>query len=198
MDIKNLPPRVFSANPENVDSRKEWLHWQKKFTTYTANMTEVSDTEKLNLLINHVDASVHKLISEVTTYNDAIRVLESTYVKRTNPIFARYELISCKQQSGESLDRYLQKLKQLSMYCDYQAVSVQLHKEEAIRDAFIGGFFRMKSDSACSKTATSLSKSRLKKLVLSQPLKEMLKAIDLHLLLQNTSRKCNLVQKIKN
>ena len=56
-----------------------------------------------------------------------------------NPIFARYELISCKQQSGESLDRYLQKLKQLSMDCDYQAVSAQLHKEEAIRDAFIGG-----------------------------------------------------------
>ena len=56
-----------------------------------------------------------------------------------NPIFARYELISCKQQSGESLDRYLRKLKQLSMDCDYQAVSAQLHKEEAIRDAFIGG-----------------------------------------------------------
>ena len=56
-----------------------------------------------------------------------------------NPIFARYELISCKQRSGESLDRYLRKLTQLSMDCDYQAVSAQLHKEEAIRDAFIGG-----------------------------------------------------------
>ena len=113
MDIKNLRPRVFSANPENVDSRKEWLHWQKTFTTYTENMTEVLhvDAEKLNLLINHVDASVYELISEVTAYNDAIRVLESTYVKRTNPIFARYELISCKQQSEESLDRYLRKLK---------------------------------------------------------------------------------------
>ena len=139
MDIKNLRPQVFSADPENVDCRKEWLHWQKMFTTYTANMTEVSDTEKLNLLINHVDASVYELISEVTTYKDAIKVLESTYVKRTNPIFARYELISCQQQSGESLDRYLRKLKQLSMDCDYQAVSAQLHKEEAIRDAFIGG-----------------------------------------------------------
>ena len=56
-----------------------------------------------------------------------------------NPIFARYELISCKQQPGESLDRYLRKLEQLSMDCDYQAVSAQLHKEEAISDAFIGG-----------------------------------------------------------
>ena len=127
MDIKNLRPPVFSANLENVDSRKKWLHWQKTLTTYTANMTEISNAEKLNLLINHVDASVYELISEVTTYNDAIKILESTCVKRTNPIFARYELVSCKQQSGESLDRYLQKLKQLSMDCDYQAVSVQLH-----------------------------------------------------------------------
>ena len=139
MDIKNLRPRVFSANPENVDSRKEWLNWQKTFITYTANMTELSDVVKLNLLINHVDASVYELISEVTTYNDAIKVLESTYVKRTNPIFARYKLISCRQQSGESLDCYLQRLKRLSIDCDYQAVSAQLHKEEAIRDAFIGG-----------------------------------------------------------
>ena len=197
MDIKNLRPRVFSVNPENVDFRKEWLHWQKTFITYTANMTEISDAEKLNLLINHVDASVYELISEVTTYNDAIKVLESSYVKRTNPIFARYELISCKQHSGESPDRYLIKLKQLSMDCNYQAASAQLHKEEAIRDEFIGGIVSNEIRSACSKTATSLSKSRLKKLVLSKPLKEMLKATDLHLLLQYTSRKCNLVQKTK-
>ena len=60
MDIKNQRPRVFSVKPENVDSRKEWPHWQKTFKTYTANMTEISDGEKLNVLINHVDASVYE------------------------------------------------------------------------------------------------------------------------------------------
>ena len=34
---------------------------------------------------------------------------------------------------------YFQKLKRLSVDCNYQAVSAQVHKEEAIRNAFIGG-----------------------------------------------------------
>ena len=41
-------------------------------------MPEISDADKLNLLINHADASVYELISEVTMYNDAIKILEST------------------------------------------------------------------------------------------------------------------------
>ena len=78
MDIKNLCPQIFLANPENVDSRKKWPHWQKSFTTYTANMPEISDADKLNLLINHINTSVYELISKVTTYNDIIKILENT------------------------------------------------------------------------------------------------------------------------
>ena len=48
-------------------------------------------------------------------------------------------MITCKQPAGESLDTYFQKLKRLSVDCNYQAVSAQVRKEEAIRDAFIGG-----------------------------------------------------------
>ena len=46
---------------------------------------------------------------------------------------------TCNQQVGESLDVYLQKLKRLSTDCNFLAVSAKLHKEEAIRDAFISG-----------------------------------------------------------
>ena len=97
MDIRNLRPRVFANNPENVDSRKKWLHWHKSFMTYAAHMQEISDADKLNLLINHVDSSVYELISEAATHNDAVEILASTYAKRSNPICARYKLISCKQ-----------------------------------------------------------------------------------------------------
>ena len=44
-----------------------------------------------------------------------------------------------KQQAGESLDAYLQNLQRLSAVCDFRAVSAIVHKEEAIRDAFICG-----------------------------------------------------------
>ena len=67
-----------------------------------------------------------------------------------NPIFARYELISCKQQSGESLDRYLRKLEQLSMDCDYQAVSAHSAgarpAEAPPRKLYVGPFIRKQSE----------------------------------------------------
>ena len=104
-----------------------------------AQMQDVKDASKLNLLINHIDAAVYELIAEATTYNEALAILTNIYAKTPSPIFARYTLITCKQQAGESLDTYFQKLKRLSVDCNYQAVSAQVHKEEAIRDVLIGG-----------------------------------------------------------
>ena len=91
------------------------------------------------LLINDIDAAVYELISEAANYTEAIEFLPNTCAKTPSPIFARYTLMSCEQQAGESLDVYFQKLRCLSVDCDFQAVSAQAHKEEAIKDAFIGG-----------------------------------------------------------
>ena len=81
MDIKDLRPKVFAADPYNKDSRK------------TVGF----------------------------------------------PIFARYLLKTCRQQTGESLEDYFQKIKSLSMDCNFAAVSAIQHKKEAVRDAFISG-----------------------------------------------------------
>ena len=67
----------------------------------------------------------------MSTYNEAIQILSDTFAKTPSSIFARYALMSPKLLTGESLDIYLQKLKRLSVDCNYQAVSDQVHKEEA-------------------------------------------------------------------
>ena len=75
--------------------------------------------------------------------NDAIKkakqTLERLYVKPCNSIFARHLLMTCKQQQAQSLDDYLQKLKQLAKDCNYRSVSADVCRSEAIRDAFIFG-----------------------------------------------------------
>ena len=139
MDIKALRPRLFSADHESGDSKRQWIHWHKSFTTYLAQMEDVSEANTFNLLVNHIDAAVYELIAEATSYENAITILSTTYARTPSPIFARYSLMSCKQQAGESLDIYFQKSKWLSVDCNYQTVSAQVYKEEAIRDAFIGG-----------------------------------------------------------
>ena len=53
-------------------------------------MQEISDADKLNLLVNHIDASVYELISEATTYNDTVEILaimrkgQARYLFNTN------------------------------------------------------------------------------------------------------------------
>ena len=47
--------------------------------------------------------------------------------------------MTCKQQQAQSLDNYLQKLKQLAKDCNYRSVSADVRGSEAIRDAFISG-----------------------------------------------------------
>ena len=137
---KALRPRAFAADPEVGDSKRQWLDWHKSFTTYVGQIENVTETNKLNLLINHIDAAVYEYISEAGTYNEEdSQILSDTFAKIPSSIFARYALMSCKQLTGESLDIYLQKLKRLSVDCNYQAVSAQVHKEEAIRNAVIGG-----------------------------------------------------------
>jgi len=139
MDVKALRPKVFAADPHSKDAKREWLHWHKSFTTYVRNLGEVTPVDKLNLLVNHVDAAVYELFVEASTYDEAIASLKALCAKPQNSIFARYLLRSRKQVSEEPLDEYLQNLKRLSMDCDFIEVSAAQHKEEAIRDAFISG-----------------------------------------------------------
>ena len=100
---KALRPRVFAVDPEAGDLRGQWLHWRKFFTTYVGQIENETEANKLNLLINHIDAAVYEYIFEAGTYDEAIQILPDTFAKAPSSIFARYALMSCKQLTGESI-----------------------------------------------------------------------------------------------
>ena len=89
--------------------------------------------------VNHVNSAAYEVISESRSFEEAINKLQKVYAMAPNPIFARYLLKTCRQQTGQSLDDYFQKLKSLSMDCNFAAVSAIQHKQEAMRNAFISG-----------------------------------------------------------
>ena len=86
MDVKDLRPKVFVANPESTEAKRQWVHWYKSFTTYLSKIEGVTNEDKLNLLTNHIDASVYELISEATTYEGAVTILANTYAKTPSTI----------------------------------------------------------------------------------------------------------------
>ena len=126
-----LRPERFDTDPSSSTAAQEWKHWFKTFENFVQSLS-TAGPNKLSLLTNYVSARIYETISECTTYESAIDNLKSQYVKPTNEVFARHRLATRCQQSGESLEEYLQVLKTLSKDCGFKAVSAQQYCEESI------------------------------------------------------------------
>ena len=135
---KVLRPERFDTKPNAQDASKSWRHWLTTFENFVEAIPD-EEVNKLNVLINYVSSEVYQLFYEATTYDEAINLLKSLYVKTPNEIFARHKLATRKQQPGESLDEYLQELKILSKDCNFSDVTAYQYRDEAVRDAFITG-----------------------------------------------------------
>ena len=138
---KSIKPERFEIDPSAPDMKRRWLHLHKTLTGCIDSFADITEANKLKILINHVDAATYELISEVDTYDEAVRTLRNIFVKPTNEIFARYQLSTCKQKSNQSIDEYLQNLKRLSKEGNYAAVTADEHRQQAIRDAFVAGIY---------------------------------------------------------
>ena len=67
----------------------------------------------------------------------AIETLTRRFVKPPNEIFAQHLLASRRQQSGETLSKFLRELHKLSKHCNIKAVSAEEYREELVCDIFI-------------------------------------------------------------
>ena len=143
MAERHLRPATLSCDPGAPDSLKVWRHWKRTFQFYIeslqASATPEHPLNKLAILISCIDASTYEIIQDCEDYESAIQILQATYDKPKNEVFARYLLSSCKQEPGQSLDQYLQRLKTLAKECNFKTVTAEQYKKEAIRDAFISG-----------------------------------------------------------
>lgn len=152
---KYLRPERFDADSTSNSSSKEWQHWKMTFENfltaqrYSPSATDSPDaaarkeamwnSTKLQLLINHITPRVYATVSECTTYTAMLAALDKLYVKAKNVIHARHLLATRRQQADESIDAYLQALKQLAKDCEFTAVDAETNKNDSIRGAFIAG-----------------------------------------------------------
>ena len=93
----------------------------------------------MDILVSLLDTSVYSYISECQTFDLALARLDGAFVKPVNKVFARYRLNICRQNVGESLEYFLERLKNVSSNCNFTDLTSAQIKEIAIRDAFISG-----------------------------------------------------------
>ena len=142
-----MKPERLSLDPNSPTVAKEWRHWRRTFENYLASLpaeegeggnAEVADT-KLKCLINSVDFNVFDFIEDCQSYETAINVLNSLFIKAPSTVFARHVLATTKQQAGQTLHDFLQTLRALSKDCNFQAVTAEDYRQQMVRDAFING-----------------------------------------------------------
>lgn len=100
---------------------------------------KVEEAHKLDVLINFVGLRVYDIISEETSYTAAMTLLEETFIKPKNTIFARHLLATSKQEPGENLEQFVQKLQLLAKDCEFTQVTAEQYRDNSIREAFISG-----------------------------------------------------------
>ncbi|XP_055870329.1 uncharacterized protein LOC129923445 [Biomphalaria glabrata] len=87
------------------------------------------------------------MIIDKETFEEAIQTLNGVYIQPKN---------TCKQEQGQTIDSYMQKLRILSKDCNFKAVTAEQHPEEAIRDLFINGLVSRIQKRLLEKTVLSL------------------------------------------
>ena len=133
-----LRPERFDVDPNSTDASDSWNHWFLTFTNFLDTIESLKP-DKLKTLIHFLSPPVYKFVSGCSDYDTAVCTLKSLYIQPKNEIFSRYLLATCKQNTHESLDQFIQKLRNLAKDCNFKPVSAEQNQEDAIRDAFISG-----------------------------------------------------------
>lgn len=102
-----LRPKCLDADPNSADASKRFNHWFRTFNTYL-KAVESSNPDKLETLVHFVDASVYDFIADCPNYESAISTLRKLYIRPKNIIYARYVLQTCKQETGQDVDEFVQ------------------------------------------------------------------------------------------
>jgi hypothetical protein len=133
-----LRPERLDADPTSSTAKQEYQHWKRTFDVFLTSVA-AHTPDNLNTLINFVSPTVYTFISEADTYDAAIAILKALYIKEKNVVFARYQLSTSKQDSGECIDGFVQKLKTLAADIEFKAVTADQYKSNSLTDAFIQG-----------------------------------------------------------
>ena len=136
---KFLRPERFDADQNSPTASLEWIHWKATFDNFLSSINNVDESGKLKLLVNYLSHNNYENVVSCFSYSEAIKILDSIFVKPNNEIFDRHCLTIRKQQPQETIDQYVLALKKLSKDCNFKAVSAEDNRNDYIRDSFING-----------------------------------------------------------
>ena len=117
-----------------------WTRWLRSFELFSDGRGVKDDKQKTALLLHSAGIDVQDIFYTFivpdpgegeTVYGIAKGLLDKYFKPKANVTLERSQCINISQQANESMDRYITRLKQKAVYCNFTNV------EENIRDQVI-------------------------------------------------------------
>ena len=132
-----LKPERLDLDPNSPTAAKELKYWLRTFNNFIAECGNGAP-DKYRTIINLITHNVFDYVEDCVDFDSVVKTVYKD-IKTPNEIFARHLLANRRQQSGESLDEFLQQLRKLSKDCNLKDVTADQYREELVRDSFING-----------------------------------------------------------
>ena len=137
---KVLRPDKLEVDAQTPDAAAIYDFWERSVKNLIqSSFAESTEEEKLFVLTQYLTYKTFPIIKEAKKYSEALLLLQKHFIKPKNISFARYLLYNRKQKTEESVSEYVTSLRQLAKDGKYEAVTAQVHQDEAIRDSLISG-----------------------------------------------------------
>lgn len=139
MPTQGLKPEKLDLESSDPEASKKYKHWLRCFKSFCAAQEDPSKINKLEYLISLVSHNIYEIVEECETYEAAVKILDASFIKKSNLLFSRHSLITRKQKDSETMKEFLAALNSLAKECSFEGVTAVQHREQFIRDAFISG-----------------------------------------------------------
>lgn len=133
----NVPPVEKFSLEDSSNVGQRWEKWKKSFSIYMTANGVTGDAQKRALLLHLGGPEVQDIFETLdvggTAFKDAEKALDDYFVKKKNVAFERHVLRQAMQNSQETMDNFITRLRQLIVSCEYPADQ----KNDIIRDQVI-------------------------------------------------------------
>ena len=131
----------FSVGPLEIhgpahDVAASWRKWKRSFAYYVTGKGITDAGRKKALLLHYAGVHVQELFDTLTLetggaddYDNAILTLDKRFAFKPNFRFERYKLRQMSQESGETVDQFVSRLRVQAQHCEFAddtAISDQL------------------------------------------------------------------------
>ena len=110
-----------SGDPNTISQR--WNTWKKSFVYYTEASGITNDVQKRNTLLHLVGIETQEIFETFqdtgNTYYQAVTKLHEHFNVNKNISYERSVFRDAKQETNQSLDQFITRLRKLATYCEY-------------------------------------------------------------------------------